>query len=420
MSVYVSANFIVGWISWLFTIQASRLLTIEQLAVLSVFTSLTNILSVLPDAISTTISRFAAYWNEKKSEALTIATMRLLIRTGFVISISIIGLALVFERSISDFFKITPLYLRIFAPIIFFLFLKSIFFGFLKAQLALKRISLILIISALTKLALINLAGMQSLNRVISLAILALVGSELIAFTTSLFFALKEKYMLSVFHTGVRLKTEIAREIYSFLFNSLFAKIGFVIINSIDFLLVKHYFSQKQAGQYALLVIMGNILYFGAKMLFTALIPLVSREQAQGRSGYRPMFLLTGMVGFAGLFGLFLYWQFPLDMMRFFIKKQDHFVASYLLPYSGAMYLLAIASCISTFNIAKKNFLPSRFYIAGSAIIAIVIFLNHNRLQTVALLSAFILSITALTMIVYESIRLKKHISRIRTSYDVS
>lgn len=413
MSVYVSANFIVSWLSWLFTISASRLLTIEQFGILSVFASLTSIITVIPEAIATTISRFAAYWSEKKSDTLILAMLKSLTQTGFIISLTLVILSLIFARPIAEFFKITPFYFRIFVPIVFFLFLKSIFLGFLKALLALKRISLIIIVSAFLKLILLNIAGIYYGQSILTLAILALIGAELTALITSFIFSLKEKYMFRLFQVGIRLKLETLHELYSFLFNSIVAKIGFVIINSIDFLLVKHYFPQKQAGQYALLVIMGNILYFGARMLFAALIPLVSKEEARGRSGYRPMLLLTGIVGLIGLCGLILYWLFPYDIMGFFIKKQDRFVASLLLPYSTAMYLLAIASCISTFNIAKKNFVPSRFYLGGIAAITVAIFLFHTKLEIVALLSSSILATVAILMIVYELIRFKKHLVQI-------
>lgn len=57
--------------------------------------------------------------------------------------------------------------------------------------------------------------------------------------------------------------------------------VGQVIINNVDILLVKHYFSAEQAGLYAAIALVGRLLYFASWSVTSAMFPVSAGEKVE-------------------------------------------------------------------------------------------------------------------------------------------
>jgi O-antigen/teichoic acid export membrane protein len=74
--------------------------------------------------------------------------------------------------------------------------------------------------------------------------------------------------------------------------------VGQVIISNIDILMVKHFFSPKDAGLYAAIALVGRLLYFGSWSVVSAMFPVSAEKKENNGSGTLlavPLLLVTAM-----------------------------------------------------------------------------------------------------------------------------
>lgn len=170
---------------------------------------------------------------------------------------------------------------------------------------------------------------------------------------------------------------------------------------SADVILVKHFFSSHEAGIYASLSTLGKIIFFGTGPIGSVMFPLVSQRKARKQS-YKKIFILsffgTGILA-SGV--LLIYWLFPEFAIRLlyggaYIEAKDLLVWFGIFISLFTLAFLLISYCLS---LGKTTVVIFPAIAAIAQIIAI--FLFHETIFTVILISIIVTALLLLALIIY-------------------
>jgi O-antigen/teichoic acid export membrane protein len=164
--------------------------------------------------------------------------------------------------------------------------------------------------------------------------------------------------------------------------------IGQVIINNLDIILVKHFFTATQAGVYAAIALIGRIVYMLTWSVVSSMFPFSAGIRSEGRgsravlstalllaSGISTVFILCAAVAPSQLWPILLGKGFP--------AEGSHFYSSLLVLYAVTTAIYSLSVVIMTYEISRKIGNVSWLQLGFSAAIIVGIYLFHGTLQTV-------------------------------------
>ena len=183
-----------------------------------------------------------------------------------------------------------------------------------------------------------------------------------------------------------------------FYWAALLTTISTISFLALDMVLVKHYLSPTEAGQYAFLSLLGKIIYFLGSLLNIFTISLVSRETSD-KSGYISFYwLFTGSLFLCaiGIIALGFFGEFFIPLI--FGGRADSIIP-YALPYVSAISLYTLGSVVVTYHLAKKEYLFPYISLAMGLLLTLGIVFYHQTLTQIVyvlLTVGFIYSVTLL------------------------
>ncbi len=117
-------------------------------------------------------------------------------------------------------------------------------------------------------------------------------------------------------------------------------------ILSADVLLVKHFFPERQAGEYAAVAALGRAIFWGAAGVAGVLFPKVIVRETQGRSGLQLIAMSMALVAAGGTIGLGALALSSKVLLRAFAGDAYAGGAAYLPWYALGMTLLGAAAIL--------------------------------------------------------------------------
>lgn len=156
---------------------------------------------------------------------------------------------------------------------------------------------------------------------------------------------------------------------------------------ALDMVLVKHFLSPLEAGQYAFLSLLGKIVYFLGSLLNVFTITLVSRETSKSKNPYisfSSLFGLSALLCGIGILTLGIFGSFFIPLI---FGTKALAVIPYALPYVTAISLFTLGSILVTYHLAKKDYLFPIISISMSALLTIgMLVFNKTLTQIVYIL----------------------------------
>jgi O-antigen/teichoic acid export membrane protein len=158
--------------------------------------------------------------------------------------------------------------------------------------------------------------------------------------------------------------------------------VGQVIINNIDILLVKYFFSPKDAGMYAAIALCGRVLYFAAWSIVSAMFPVSAAAkpgEEPGKVLRAPLFLVGMMVaGFVAFTSLF-----PNFIVEVLFGGRFTSVQHLLSLYGLATGIYALAVVLMTFEMSRKIANTGWLQLVFSGLLVVAIAMFHQDLHQV-------------------------------------
>jgi O-antigen/teichoic acid export membrane protein len=190
-----------------------------------------------------------------------------------------------------------------------------------------------------------------------------------------------------IFKIKPKTMTLTKKEAFRFAVPTLFTLLGITSLYSTDIILVRHYFSPKEAGLYAALAILGKIIFYASSSVALVLFPVLSERSAKGIKSQKLILSAIGAVAAVSVILTGVYFLFPEFIIGMLFGKQ----------YTGAGALLGLFGIFIAFfsvgNIILNACLgigKTGIWIVPSvcAILQIItILLLHDSIHTILLIN---------------------------------
>lgn len=382
---FLVAAFIFGnFLNFLFNAFLGRTLSFAELSLVTLINTLWYVATIFTSAFGSTVNHRTAYLLARKGRVSANRFFSSALRRTAVAVFSISFLWFVSASFIASFFQITDTTLLLFfAPALFFGFVSYAFQGYFQGSLRFAAVGIICLTEAVSKLlvagVLVSLG--QSARAYLSVPIALVISGSLAWFMASQANVPEAETEAAPFDRSFPKK---------FLLFSILASTSAILFLSVDVLLVKHFFDEELAGQYALLSLVGKMIYFFASLPCIFMITYVSRREGRRESTLPVLhliYLLVLALVAAGVFALgFLS---PL-MVPFLLGPKAEAIIMWLPLYTVGIGFFTLGNVLVLYHLAKHHYLFSIASLLASLSIGIGIWNFHASIAEVTLVVFFV------------------------------
>lgn len=399
--IFFGANF-ANLFQFLFNIIMTRQLASPDYGVLASLISLITISTIPAGAFVPTIVRFGGVYLAKEDYDMLRGFFFRVTKIWLVFGTIFLLTFIIFSESIGKFFRINDSFLILLAGVSVVLgFISIVNTGLLQAKLSFKFLSLTNFISSFSKFAL------GILLVYIGLA----VKGVLLAILISAFlpFVLNFIPLTFLFKKTVKVPKIDNLELFKYSAPAAISLFGLTSFVSMDIILVKHFFDPTNAGIYAVISLLGRIIFFFTAPITTVMFPLIVRKHTNNENYHNTFKLSILLVLIPCIFLTLFYFIFPEEIIRL-ASREEYTSAAYLLGLFGVFITLySLLFVLTNFYLSirkTKVFIP---IIIGSILQVILIWFLHSTFLQIVLISSFITGLLLILLLVYYWLSFRKN-----------
>ncbi len=175
-----------------------------------------------------------------------------------------------------------------------------------------------------------------------------------------------------------------------------------ILINNSDTLIVKHYYSPEEAGQYAALALIGRIIYFGTWTVVTIMFPTVIKLKKEGKNHSKPfIFGLTfvALIASVLVLGAYLLPEFCINIL---FGEKYLSIAPFLWKYALATAFFACSNVFVYYNISLEDYFPAWITLAFGIIQVFFLVLFHQNFDQILLVQIILMFVLFVILICYQ------------------
>jgi cellulose synthase/poly-beta-1,6-N-acetylglucosamine synthase-like glycosyltransferase/glycosyltransferase involved in cell wall biosynthesis/O-antigen/teichoic acid export membrane protein len=396
----VISSVLANFINFGFNAYLGRVLSLADFGTITIVNIFVYLLSLFTGALSSTTTHEVSFFEGSKAGSGSAFFKRNWLRV-FLAGLAGVFVWVLFMPDVGSYFNISnPLIIIAFTPVIVFSALGSLNSGYLQGTFSFASSAVVNILEVLIKLGLAITLVTIGLS---SLSSLAIPGSMIASWVISTSLAL-------LVYRRAR-KTSVAataQKAFSLSFYSaaLVSGISVAAFLTSDVILAKHYLSIDDAGRYALLSLVGKMIFFFGSLLGTFIMPLVARAEGEKRDPSREFNKILGgtailTIGAAGGLALGGFYFVPLLLGAHALA-----IVPYVPLYSFAMLLFTISSTIALYGLARKRYIFPLLSFIASVVLWLEIAKRHASIgefvSTIALVNLFAFALIVLAYLFYD------------------
>lgn len=376
----INGGFLVGavaganFLNFLFNAILGRWLSFEDFGLVTLIITFYSVTSLftnsLAGVINFSVSKFSGADTENQQLPFLKTTLR---KSTVFLCVAVVVWCISMPLLMSVFHVPTYVPLLAFIPV----FIASMYaypiIGYFQGKLEFLFAGILIVCEALIKLVVGLLFPILHLNSYSYLSIpVSLIVVSLVAWIL-----LKNKIrgLAAVTHVQYSFPTK-------YYLTSIAVGVGSTLFFSVDILLVRHFFSSELSGQYALVSLIGKMVFFLSVLPNMFTLPVVARTSDKKR--IKKLF----MVLIAATFSLSLVAWIALggfgSVLVPMLFGEKSLVILPLLPmYTLGVGLYVLSSVIVTFHLAQQNYAFSYPLITAGIVVGILILLRHHSLTEI-------------------------------------
>jgi len=189
--------------------------------------------------------------------------------------------------------------------------------------------------------------------------------------------------------------------------------VGQVLINNVDIVLVKHFFVGAESGLYAVVSLVGRIVFILCWSVVSSMFPISAGSRGNVRGGRVVLSTAFGLVFMVTSVALFGIWVAPHGLWKAIFGAGFNLGGAN--PYTSLLFLYAAATGIYSFSVVLMMYEMSRriantawLQLATSAAVVIGIYLFHRNLHQVIVVQLVLM--TALLALVALPLLFKRNL----------
>lgn len=388
-------SFVGNICNFLFNFYMSRNLSVADYGILASLVSLVVLASMPAGAVLPTVVKFAAEFfaagETGKIKGLYFKVGKIMLLAG----ITVFLIFAVFSGQIAAFFHIGDQILIVIAGVIVLVgFLGTVNGAFLQGKLLFGYLTFINLFGALLKLLLgilLVFLGFQIFGAMTGFAL-----SYIIPF----FFGLYP--IRFVFQNRTNAVNVQTKDLFTYGAPAAIALFSLTSFVSTDIMLVKHFFSPDDAGKYAVLSLIGRIIFFLTASISTVMFPMVVQRITKNQK-YLHIFLLSlVLVSLPSILITICYFAFPQFAISLFNKNKSYLeLAPYLGIFGIFISLYSILYVITNFFLSINKTKIAVPIAIGAVLQIMLIWFFHGSFMQIILISLAIVGLLLITLLLY-------------------
>ncbi|HYE22140.1 MAG TPA: glycosyltransferase, partial [Verrucomicrobiae bacterium] len=360
-----------NFINFLFNAFMGRVLNFEQLALVTLVNTLWYVISLFVSAYGNTINHRVSYLSVHDSAGASNAFFVSFFKSALLITVLITLAWVAGVPILSAFLNISdPLILLFFAPVLTFGIIGAANRGYMQGHLSFGAVSTVVLIEAFSKLA----AG-------VVLVVLGLNNLVYLAIPFSVVMAAAASYLLLPRIGKVQRSPEPFPR--AFYLGSLFSGLSATVFLSLDIILVKHYLSAVQAGQYVLLALVGKMIYFFGSLPNNLTTTFVGRETGLNKNPNKVFLSIFGFSLFLVVTGALILGPFGSTTIPLLLGEKTLTILPYTNIYIIAISLFTLTNVIVSYHLARKKYEFPIASLLASFIMAASIVWDHRSIASI-------------------------------------
>lgn len=353
-AMLVLSSIVANVLNFVFNAYLGRQLTLEEFGIVTMMSTFAYMLGLFTSAIGTTVTHVTSFL-EGVYPSASKQFFRKKWLSIFTIAAGGCVAWIIFVPMIATFFQVTSFIVIIsFAPAIIFGALDSFNRGYLQGTFSFRSAAVVTLGEVISKLAIVFLFVTYGFQEFAALAIpLSVVVAWVFSTTVAVFLYRKASAALSARPTEPIVK----KFPLGFYGASLMTGISVVAFLSIDVILAKHYLSPDDAGRYAMLSLVGKMIYFFGALLNGFIVTFVSRSEGAGTNPEKPfkkIFAGTAFLAISAGLGLALFGSFLVPLL---LGENARSIVTFIPLYALAMTLFTLTTSIVLYRLARKNYI---------------------------------------------------------------
>jgi O-antigen/teichoic acid export membrane protein len=174
--------------------------------------------------------------------------------------------------------------------------------------------------------------------------------------------------------------------------------VGQVIINNIDIILVKHFFTAELAGLYAAVALVGRVLYFAAWSIVSAMFPISAAASGEERSKVHVLLLPLLIVLLMSAGFILVLAVFPGFIIHLVFGEGFRSAEPLLSLYAAATGLYALAVVLMTYEMSRKIANTGWVQLLFSGALVFLIYMFHSSLRQVIMVQIVLMLLMLLVV----------------------
>ena len=374
-------------LNFIFNAYLGNVLSFAAFADITLLNTFLYIATVIFTALYNTITHKTALLFGKNSKKVPVdflaETKKKIIKITIIFSI----LWIIFIPFTNTFFKLDNYLLSLsFSPIVLIGIFTAMNKGLLQGLFQFHFVPMIIFLEAISKLFLAWMFISLQLDAIVYLAI---PFSLILSFLLSII--LVKKYPLS---SKQNISYVFPKKFFSAALITGFSSIAFL---TIDVLLAKHFLPPTEAGQYALLSLIGKMIYFLGMLPNIFMISFISNDEGTNKDPKKSFYKLlipTTLLSFIAFISLGI---FGTSFVPLLFGEKAKVILNYLPLYTGAITLFVIVSSIVNYHLARRQYLFPLLSLALALLMGLGIALFHEtilQITTIIFASSIISLVT--------------------------
>ncbi len=359
-----------NFINFIFNAYLGRSLSFEEFGLVTLINTMWYVALIPFNALNATVNHRSAYLIAQKNTQAGLDFLKATNRKNLLIALIFSVIWLITIPLIDNFFQINDFLVPLFfTPIILLGVIASANRGFLQGNFNFKSVAVIFILDALSKLIFAWIFVGFNLKYWVYVSIPL---SVLVSFILAVWFTKRKTTQ-----TKSSGDYKFPKKFFSAALITGFSSMAFL---TFDVLLAKHFLSPTEAGQYALLSLVGKMVYFFGALPSALILTFVSNDEGSNRDpkkSFYKLFSLTIILSVGAFLVLGLLGQTIVPLL--FGNKTD-VILQYLTTYSAAITLYAISGSIISYHLARKQYLFPILAICMTIIMSLGIIFFHQTI----------------------------------------
>lgn len=375
-TILVAGYSLANVLNFLFQATLGRVLSFENFGLLTLVNTFSFLISILLFSLGSTVTHRISYLSAKYGEESGLAFLSRVYRKSVIISFLAScawGLLIPFLKFYFQLDSILPLLM--FYPILWMGLIGSLNEGFLQGKFLFVLLAIVTVSAPLLKLVLgfgLTYFGLQDLSYI------AIPLATVFPVIVSSFFVWKNARNIP--KKGNIHAIKFPKSFFSASLLTILSTSAFL---SVDLILVKHYLSAIQAGQYALIGLIGKIVFYFGSLVNNLMMTFVSRDEGANRSSDKTFNRL--LLATITLTGLVFVVVGPLGhiVTPILFGEKVYTILPFISEYALAIAFITITQALLLYHLAKHHYVFSLTSLISVCVMIIAIILHHASVREV-------------------------------------